>query len=83
MYLINKVLCFWFLGFLVCEIFPQEQFYISTNGNIDNSFSKRSVYAVSKNSPLKNKNSSEVLDSLICVYLNGDKIKIALITIMI
>lgn len=77
MNLINKTLCFLFLGFLVCEIFPQEQFYISTDGNIDNSFSKRSIYALSNTSPLKNKNSSEVLDSLICVYLNGDKIKIA------
>lgn len=76
MYLINKILCFLFLGLFACEIFPQDQFYISTNGNINNSFSKRSIYNVSNTTLLKNKNSNEVLDSLICVYLNGHKIKI-------
>lgn len=77
MYLINKTLCFLFLGFLLGDIFPQEQYYISTNGNINNSFSKRGIYNVSYIPPLKNKNSIEVLDSLICVLLNGNKIKFA------
>lgn len=76
MYLINKTLCFWFLGFLVGEIFPQGQFYISTNGNINNSHRKRSIYNLSTITPLKNKNSSEVLDSLICIFSNGNRIKI-------
>ncbi len=77
MNLVNKTLCLLFLGFLVVEIFPQEQFYISKNGNLNNSFPKRSIYNVSNITPLKNNNSAKVSDSLICVYLNGDKIKIA------
>lgn len=77
MNLINKTLCLLLIGFLVVEIFPQEQFYISTNGSINNSFPKRSIYIVSNITPLKNNNSAKVLDSLICVYLNGYKIKIA------
>ena len=74
--LINKTLWILLLGFLAVEIFPQEQSYISTNGNIDNSFLKRSIYNVSTITQLKNNNSAEVLDSLICIYLNGIRIKI-------
>ncbi|HMU44604.1 MAG TPA: T9SS type A sorting domain-containing protein [Ignavibacteriaceae bacterium] len=74
--LINKTLWLLFFGFLAMEIFPQGQSYISTNGSINNSFPKRSIYNVSNITPLKNNNSAEVLDSLICIYLNGIRIKI-------
>ncbi len=77
MNLINKTLCLLFLCFLVAEIFPQEQFYILTNGNINNSFPRRSIYKVSTVTSLKNNDSAKVLDSLICIYLNGNRIRIA------
>lgn len=77
MYLLKKTPFLLLLGFLVVEIFPQEQSYISTNGNINYSFPKRSIYNVSTITQLKNNNSAEVLDSLICIYLNGDKTRIA------
>jgi hypothetical protein len=77
MNLFNKTLCLLLLGFLVIEIFPQEQYYISTNGNINDSFPKRSIYNVPTITPLKNNNSAEVLDSLIYISTYGDRNRIA------
>jgi hypothetical protein len=76
MNLLNKILWLLFLGFLAVNIFPQGQLYFSINGNINNSFTEKSFCTVQVTSLLKNNNSDEVLDSLICVYLNGDQIKI-------
>ncbi|NWF49917.1 MAG: T9SS type A sorting domain-containing protein [Ignavibacteriaceae bacterium] len=76
MILLNKALCFLLLGFLAGEIIPQEQFYISTNGDINNSHRKRSIYNLSTITPLKNENSSKSLDSLICNFSNGSRIRI-------
>lgn len=75
--LLNKTLCLLLLGFLVVEIFPQEQYHISINGNINNSFPKESIYNISVITQLKKNNSAEVLDSLICIYLNGNRIRIS------
>ena len=74
--LLNKTLCLLFFGFIAVEIFPQGQPYISINGNINNSFPKRSIYNVMTITPLTNNNSTEVLDSLICIFLDGNRIKI-------
>ncbi|MCX6152246.1 MAG: T9SS type A sorting domain-containing protein [Ignavibacteriales bacterium] len=75
--LLNKTLCLLLLGFLRVDIFPQEQSYISTNGNINNSFRTRSIYNISTFTPLKKNNSAGVLDSLIYISTNGDRNRIA------
>ncbi len=74
---LKKTHCILLLFFITLEIFPQNQSYISTNGSINNSFPKKSIYYVLNISPLANNNSAQVLDSLICIYLNGDRIRIA------
>ncbi len=66
MNLLNKILWLLFLGFLAVNIFPQGKPYFSINGNINNSFTEKSFYTVPTTTSLKNNNSDEVLDSLIC-----------------
>lgn len=77
MNLFNKTLCLLLLGFLVIEIFPQEQYYISKNRNINNSFLKRSIYKIPTITPLKQNNFTGVLDSLIYISTYGDRHRIA------
>lgn len=76
MNLLKKKLCLLFFGFLAVEIFPQVQPYFSINGNINNSFTEKSFCNVPVTTSLKNNNSGEVLDSLICIYLSGNKTKL-------
>ena len=76
MNLLNKILCLLFIGFISVEIFPQGQPYFSINGNTNNSFTEKSFCYVPTTTSLKNNNSDEVLDSLICVYLSGNKTKL-------
>jgi hypothetical protein len=76
MNLLNKILCLLFIGFISVEIFPQGQPYFSINGNINNSFIQKSFYSVPSATTFEKDNTEDILDSLICVYLNGDKIKI-------
>jgi hypothetical protein len=76
MNLLNKILWLLFLGFLAVNIFPQGQPYLSINGNTNNSFPKKSFCIVPTATTFEKDNTEDVLDSLICVYLNGDKIKI-------
>lgn len=61
-----KILWLLFIGFISVEIFPQGQHYFSIKGNIDNSFTEKSFCTVPVTTSLKNNNSDEVLDSLIC-----------------
>ncbi len=76
MNLVNKLFYLLFYCLLVAEAFPQGQFYISTNGNINSSFLKRSIYNISTFTPLNKNSSAGVLDSLICITKNGDTDKI-------
>jgi hypothetical protein len=66
MNLLNKILWLLFLGFLAVNIFPQGQPYFSIIGNINNSFPEKSFCTVPVTTSLKNNDSDEVLDSLIC-----------------
>jgi len=76
MNLLNIIPCLLFVGFISVEIYPQGQPYFSINGNINNSFTEKSFYTVPVTTSLKNNNSDEVLDSLICIYLSGNKTKL-------
>jgi len=77
MNLVNKLLRLLIFGFLVIEIFPQGQYYILTNGNINNSSLTRSFYKIPTITPLKQNNFAGVLDSLIYISTNGDRNRIA------
>jgi hypothetical protein len=66
MNLLTKILCLLFFGLVAENIFPQGQDYFPINGNINNSFTKKSFCTVPVTTSLKNNNSDEVLDSLIC-----------------
>jgi hypothetical protein len=76
MNLLTKILCLLFFGLVAENIFPQGQPYFSINGNINNSFTEKSFCTVQVTSLLKNNNSDEVLDSLICIYLSDNKTKL-------
>ena len=77
MNLVNKLIRLLFYFLLVTEVFPQGQFYISTNGNINNSFLTRSIYNISTFTPLKKNSSAAVLDSLIYISTYVDRKRIA------
>jgi len=76
MNLVNKFLCLLILGFLVVEIFPQGQYYILTNGNLNNSSLTRSIYKIPTITPLKQNNFAGVLDRLIYISTYGDRHRI-------
>lgn len=63
---LNKIFYLLFIGFISVEIFPQGKPYFSINRNINNSFTEKSFCTVPVTTSLKNNNSDEVLDSLIC-----------------
>lgn len=73
---INKIYSLLFLVLLAAEIFSQEQFYISNNGTIKSLLTGRSTYNVLNIIPIQNNNSTKVLDSLICIFLNGSRMKL-------
>ena len=58
------------------KVFPQGQSYLSTNGNIKSSLLTRSIYNISTSTALKNKNADDILDSLIYIYMDGNKDRI-------
>jgi hypothetical protein len=76
MILLKQTLWLLFFGLLADNIFPQVQHYFPINGNISNSFTEKSFCTVPLTTSLKNNNSDEVLDSLICIYLSGNTTKL-------
>ncbi len=76
MNLTNKLICLLSYYLLVTEVFPQGQSYTLINGDINNSFLSRSIYNISTFTPLKKNSSAGVLDSIICINTNGNRVRI-------
>jgi hypothetical protein len=76
MIFLKQTLWLLFFGLLAENILPQGEHYFPIKGNIDNSFTEKSFCTVPTATTFEKDNTEDVLDSLICVYLNGDKIKI-------
>ncbi len=77
MNLVIKHIYLLFFFLLITEVLPQGVPYISINGKINNSFRTSSIYNTSAFIPFKKNNSNGVLDSLIYVFNDGSKGRIA------